>query len=149
MSLSTYCKKHVALAFAIFPTNAFGRYMWWKTHTTSWILWTWRWSTGENLCMSGSCHILSVEIVIELGIFVFFWCSTEKCCKWILLLGTPSCYSKLNKSDLYQFQSDFIQMKVKKKTKIPSSTTISTLRIWHEPDIDSNLNYILTNWQAN
>ena len=36
---------------------------------------------------------------------------------------------------MYYFRSDFFQLKIKKKTKIPSSTTISTLRIWHEPDI--------------
>ena len=37
--------------------------------------------------------------------------------------------SELNKSDLYYLQSDFFLLKIKKKTKIPSSTTISTLRI--------------------
>ena len=32
------------------------------------------------------------------------------------------------------FDLIFFQLKIKKKTKIPSSTTISTLRIWHELD---------------
>ena len=32
----------------------------------------------EKTLMSGSCHIPSVEIVVEPGIFVFFWFSAEK-----------------------------------------------------------------------
>ena len=36
---------------------------------------------------------------------------------------------------MYYFRYDYFQLKIKDKTKIPSSTTISTLRIWHEPDI--------------
>jgi hypothetical protein len=45
--------------------------------------------------MSGSCHIGSVEIVVELGIFVFFEFSAEKSCDQTLHFGTPSSYNNL------------------------------------------------------
>ena len=48
----------------------------------------------HNFCLhfAKSCHIQRVEIVVELGIFVFFKFSAEKSCDRILRFGTPSSY---------------------------------------------------------
>ena len=55
--------------------------------------------------------------------------------------------SKLNKSDLYFFYIYFFQLKIRKKTKIQNSTTISTLRIWHDPHI--KVSFLIMSAQKN
>ena len=95
---------------------------------------------GFFFFMSSSCYFRSVEIVIELGIIVFFQFSAEKkvrpnCAFWDtckLLRCLNSKEIKLQNSirgicillDLVS-----VQLKIQKKTKITSSTTISTRRI--------------------
>ena len=81
------------------------------------------------MLMSNSCHIRSVEIVVELGIFVFFSFSAEKklrpnfafwdTFKLLRCLNSKEIHkaSKLNKSDLYTFRSDFFSAENLKENK--------------------------------
>ena len=100
---------------------------------------------GCNL-LSGSCHIRRVETVVELWIFVFFqffsWpeIRLKKIQTTLIELWSFSSFklrhlNSLKVSQNAKFGWSFLSAENQKKTKIPSSTTISTHRIWHEPDI--------------
>ena len=108
--------------------------------------------------MLSSCHIQSVEIDVEYWNFcwilnlcfllIFSWKKWDQ----IFHFVAPSSYLRcLNSKEIKvqcsirvigtSFRSDFFQLKIRKKTKIENSTTISistsisTLLIWHDPRI--------------
>ena len=84
----------------------------------------------SSMLMSNSCHIRSVEIVVELGIFVFFSFSAEKNLQLnFAFWDTRDKASKLNKSDLYSLDLISVQLKIKRKQRfhVPSNFNTSNM----------------------